>query len=412
MVKKEVALILAGGRGKRMDILCDLRPKPALPFAGNFRVIDFSTSNCVHSLITDIGVLVDYQREPLADYLTRWHAVNGGATRLHVLPPAAGSYEGTADAVYQNLNYLEKLGAGTALVLSGDHVYKMDYRPMINFHHLTGADVTLGVVAVPMADTHRFGTVTVDAAGRVMEFREKSSMARSNLASMGVYIFNLDRLAGRLREDAGEPGSLHDFGYNILPRMVKTDRVFAYEFKGYWLDIGTVKAYYDANMELLAPRPSFSLNSYWPILSENRTLPLVRASQEGSVVNSLISPGCIIKGRVENSVLSPGVSVAPQALVRNSIIMTGASIGYHSIVEGCILDEKVNIGSFCYVGFGAGLLPGNAEMTVLGKGVTVPDRTAIGRQCRVPSGLGPAAFDTRLIPSGTEMVDSLVEREI
>jgi len=412
MAKKEVALILAGGRGKRMDILCDRRPKPALPFAGNFHVIDFSTSNCVHSHLGDMGVLVDYKRESLADYLTRWHAANGGDTRLHILPPLENPYAGTADAVYQNLDYLEKQNADTVMVLSGDHVYKMDYRPMLNFHHRVSADVTLGVVAVPMAETHRFGTVTIDANEKVLEFREKSSMAQSNLASMGVYIFKLDRLARRLREDAGEPGSLHDFGYNILPRMVKTDRVFAYEFKGYWLDIGTIKAYYDANMELLAPRPPLSLNSGWPVLGENHTLPAVHTSQEGNIVNSLISPGCIIKGRVENSVLSPGVSIAPQALVQNSVIMAGTSIGYHSIVDGCILDEKVNIGNFCYIGFGAGLLPGNEEITVLGQGVTVPDRTAIGRQCRVRSGLGPAAFDRRLVPSGTEMVDSLVENEI
>jgi glucose-1-phosphate adenylyltransferase len=412
MAKKEVALILAGGRGKRMDILCDLRPKPALPFAGNFRVIDFSMSNCIHSRMSDVGVLVDYKRESLADYLTRWHAVNGGTTRLHILPPLASPYDGTADAVYQNLGYLEKRGVDTVTVLSGDHVYKMDYRPMLLFHRTRCADVTLGVVAVPMAETHRFGTVTVDATGRVLEFREKSSMAQSNLASMGVYIFNLDRLAQRLREDASEPGSLHDFGYNILPRMVKTDRVFAYEFKGYWLDIGTVKAYYDANMELLAPRPRFSLNSGWPVLGENHAPPAAQTSQEGNIVNSLISPECTIRGRVENSVLSPGVFIAPQALVRNSIIMAGASIGYHSIVEGCILDEKVNIGDFCYVGFGAGLLPANAETTVLGQDVTVPDRTAIGRQCRVQSRLSPAAFDTQVVPSGTKMVDSLVENEI
>jgi len=228
----------------------------------------------------------------------------------------------------------------------------------------------------------------LEKAGRVADFREKSSMARSNLASMGVYIFNPDCLARRLREDAGEPGSLHDFGYNILPRMIKTDRVFAYEFKGYWLDIGTVRAYYDANMELLAPRPRFSLNSGWPILGESRALPAERARQESTIVNSIISPGCSIKGRVENSVLSPGVSVAPQAVVKDSIVMANTAIGYHSIVTGCILDEKVNIGNFCYVGFGAGLLPRNEEITVLGNNVTVPDRTAIGRECRVRPGLG------------------------
>jgi glucose-1-phosphate adenylyltransferase len=411
MREKEVALVLAGGRGKRMGILCDTRPKPALPFGGNFRVIDFSTSNCLHSRLGEVGVLVDYRREHLADYLARWQTANGN-TRLSVLPPKTGPYAGTADAVYQNLDYLERRHAGTVLVLSGDHIYKMDYRPMMAFHHRRGADVTLGVVRVPKEDTHRFGTVTVDVVGRVMEFKEKSSMASSNLASMGVYIFNLERLAGRLREDAREAGSLHDFGYNVLPRMVKTDRVFAYEFKGYWLDIGTISAYYEANMELLRLRPSFSLNGDWPILGENRTLPTGRVYQEGNVVNSLVGPGCDIRGNVENSVLSPGVRVAPQARIKNSIVMGGVSIGYHSIVEGCILDEEVNIGNYCYIGFGAGLLPGNAEITVLGERAAVPDRTAIGRQCRVRSDLGAAALERRLIPSGTEITEPLIEYEI
>ncbi len=404
MGKKEVALILAGGRGKRMDILCDLRPKPALPFAGRFRVIDFSTSNCIHSQISNIGILVDYQREHLAEYLTGWHAVNGVNTDLRLLPPGLGSYAGTADAVYQNLDYLETQNCDAVLVLAGDHIYKMDYRKIIDFHRKMKADATVGVVRVPVTETHRFGTVTIDTASRIKEFREKTSLAQGNLASMGIYVFNKDRLAGRLREDAAESGSLHDFGYNILPRMVKTDRVFAYEFKGYWHDIGTVKAYYEANMELLAPRPGFSLDSNWSILGDNNTPPVYRAGEENNIINSIISPGCVIHGRVEHSVLSPGVHVAERALVRNSLIMTDASIGYHSIVDGCILDEAVYIGKFCYIGFGAGLLPYNEEITVLGREVTVPDRTAIGRQCNVRSGIGPAAFGTRLIPSGTTLV--------
>jgi glucose-1-phosphate adenylyltransferase len=404
MAKKEVALILAGGRGKRMDILCDLRPKPALPFAGRFRVIDFSMSNCIHSQITDVAVLVDYQQERMAEYLTKWHAINGRTTNLHILPPRVDSYTGTADAVFQNLDYLEKRGTDTVLILAGDHVYEMDYRKMMAFHDKMKADATVAVVQVPTQETHRFGTVEVDADGRIKEFKEKSSISRSNLASMGIYVFNKDRLASRLREDAAEPGSLHDFGYNILPRIIKTDRVFAYEFKGYWHDIGTVKAYYEANMELLAPRPNLSLNSDWPIINESNTLTIYRAGQKGSIVNSLISPGCVIHGRVENSVLSPGVHVAEQALVRNSVVMADTSIGYHSIVDGCILDEKVNIGNFCYVGFGAGLLPGNAEISVLGRDVTVPDRTAIGRRCSVRTGLGPDAFGARLILAGTILV--------
>jgi glucose-1-phosphate adenylyltransferase len=409
MQKKEAALILAGGRGKRMDILCDLRPKPALPFGGNFRVIDFALSNCIHSGIGEISVLVDYQRDNLADYLSRWHAVNGGNTHLHVLPPQNGSYRGTADAVFQNVDYIRERGAGLALVLSGDHVYKMDYRPMIAFHRQKHADVTLGVARVPMEETHRFGTVTVDSSGRVREFREKSSMAQSNLASMGVYIFNVDQLARRLHEDAREALSLHDFGYNILPQMIKTDRAFVYEFKDYWLDIGTVKTYYEANLGLLAPRSTFSLDGSWPVMGENGGMP---AGKETGIVNSLVSPGCAIGGRVENSVLSPGVTVAPQALVKNSIIMEGASIGYHSVVEGCILDERVSIGNYCYIGFGAGLQPKRNQITMLGQDVTVPDHTAIGQQCRVRPGLGPNAFQTRLVPSGTDITDALAEHKV
>jgi glucose-1-phosphate adenylyltransferase len=187
--------------------------------------------------------------------------------------------------------------------------------------------------------------------------------------------------------------------------MVKTDRVFAYEFQGYWHDIGTIEAYYEANLELLVPQPRFTLDSDWPILHESNILT-VCTSKEGRVVNSLISPGCVINGRVENSVLSPGVQVAEQAIVRNSVVMADASIGYHSIVDGCIIDENVNVGEFCYVGFGAGLLRGNREITVLGKDVTVPDRTAIGRKCRVVPGLGPDAFGVRLIPAGTTLVHS------
>jgi glucose-1-phosphate adenylyltransferase len=363
-------------------------------------------SNCINSRISDIAVLVDYQRDHVTGYLNEWHSVNGGPACLSILPPKINTYAGTADAVYQNLDYLEKRGNNTVLILAGDHIYKMDYRKMIAFHHLMKADATLGVVHVPVADIHRFGTVTVNAAGRIEEFKEKSSMAQSNIASMGIYVFNKELLVKRLREDAAEPGSLHDFGYNILPRMVKADRVFAYEFKGYWHDIGTVEAYYEASMELLVPQPRFTLYSHWPVLHESNILTVCTTNKEGSIVNSLISPGCIIKGHVENSVLSPGVHVAEQAVVRNSVVMAGSSIGYHSIVDRCIVDENVNIGKFCYVGFGAGLLPGNRETTVLGKDVTVPDRTAIGRHCSVRPGLGPDSFGTRLIPAGTTLVRS------
>ena len=398
MSESRVALILAGGRGKRMDILCHLRPKPALPFAGTFRVIDFTSSNCVHSQIADIGVLIDYQRAGMAEYLRQWHSANGGATNLCVLPPRVGSYAGTADAVYQNLDYLEKQGSDTVLILAGDHIYKMDYHKMITFHHMMKADATVGVVRVPIEETHRFGTVTVDAQNRITEFVEKSPMSQSNLASMGIYVFNKDLLARRLSEDARELGSRHDFGYSILPRMVKADRVFAYEFNGYWHDIGTVEAYYEANMELLRPQPRFSLDSDWPILSDRGILPVRRASGEGSIVNSLVGPGCVIKGYVENSVLSPGTYVAEKAIVRNSVVMAQASIGNSSVVEGCILDEGVTIGEFSHIGVGTTPLAAKGDVTVLGKEVTVPSHTVITRNCRILPHTGSVDFVTNVIP--------------
>jgi glucose-1-phosphate adenylyltransferase len=396
-----VAIILAGGKGKRMDILCHLRPKPALPFAGRFRVIDFTLSNCVHSLISDIAALVDYQRADMAQYLRRWHLANSEAGSLSVLQPKAGSYAGTADAVYQNLNYLERQGTDAVLILAGDHVYKMDYRHMLAFHEKVGADATVGVVRVPIEQTHRFGTLGTDAEGKIRKFVEKSSRPESNLASMGIYVFNKNILAKRLLEDAGEPQSPHDFGYGILPGMVRRDRVFAYEFSGYWQDIGTVEAYYETNMELLGVGPRFSLDSSWPILTDNNVLPTESTNQQTSIENSLISPGCVIKGRVENSILSPGVIIEENAIVRNSVVMANCYIGFHSVIDRCILDEGVNIGKFCYIGFGPGLLPGNWDITVLGKEVTVPPYTAIGRKCKVLPRVGATAFSTSLVPSGS-----------
>jgi glucose-1-phosphate adenylyltransferase len=399
MKKTEVALILAGGRGKRMDILCHLRPKPALPFAGRFRVIDFSLSNCIHSQINAVAVLVDYQRTDMAEYLKCWHSANGAVGDLSILPPKVGSYVGTADAVYQNLGYLDRLDADTVLILAGDHVYKMDYRKMIAFHQMVKADATVGVVRVPVEEAHRFGTLAVDAEGRITDFVEKSATSRHTLASMGIYVFNKKFLAEHLAEDAGNPNSPHDFGYSILPQIVKQDRVFAYAFDGYWQDIGTVKAYYEANMELLGTQPRFSLNSNWPILTESIHPLASMKSAVGAIGNSLISPGCVIKGRVENSILSPGVYVDEKAEIRNSVIMGNVSIGYHSIVDRCILDDGVKVGQSCYIGIGASLLPGNWEITVLGKDVKVPSHTAISRNCKILPNVGPSDFTKPIVPS-------------
>jgi glucose-1-phosphate adenylyltransferase len=395
------AVILAGGRGRRMDILCHVRPKPALPFAGRFRVIDFSLSNCIYSQINNIAVLTDYQRSYMADYIRQWNQANTGSAGCRVLEPGGGSYLGTADAVYQNLDYLSEHRATTVLVLAGDHVYKLDYRKMLAVHKEVNADVTVGVTPVPVEETHRFGAVELDAEGRVVEFLEKSLSARSSLVSMGIYVFNRDILNECLVEDAADPESRHDFGYSILPGLVKRNRVFAYRFEGYWQDIGTIEAYYRANLELIREQPRFSLNSATPVMTRQLLLEPTSTGRQASIVNSLVSPGCVVRGRVENSILSPRVQVNEHAVVRNSVVMGNTSIGRHSIVDRCVLDENVKVGDYSYIGFGSSLIPGDWDITVVGLGVTVPPHTAIGRNCKVMPHTGASDFVGSVVTAGT-----------
>jgi glucose-1-phosphate adenylyltransferase len=402
-MQKVLAMILAGGRGKRMGFLSQERPKPALPFAGRFRIIDFSLSNCIHSRIDNTALLIDYQRSHMANYLKRWNLTNDTAGNFCILEPSAGFYKGTADAVYQNLDYLQRCGPDRILILAGDHVYKMDYRKMLTFHEKVKAEVTVGVVQVPIEQAHRFGTVTTDSKGRIRDFVEKAQIPQSTLASMGIYIFNSDILTRRLTEDAAQPDSPHDFGYAILPKMVKQDgdRVYAFEFEGYWQDIGTIDAYYAANMELTREKPSFSLDGNWPVFTEDPSLSLPNISQQGSnIINSIVSPGCVVKGRVENSILSPGVRVEEEAVVNNSVLMANVSIGYHSVVDHCVLDEEVKVGKFCYVGFRTGPTSGDCGgITVLGKGATVPHYIAIGRNCKILPYVQPTDFISPVVTS-------------
>jgi glucose-1-phosphate adenylyltransferase len=395
-----LAMILAGGRGKRMDVLCHERPKPILPFAGRFRVIDFSLSNCINSGIRDIAVLLDYRRHLLKDYLGNGAAWSlDGHGKLEILEPRSGSYQGTADAVYQNLPYIKAQGADLVLILAADHVYKMDYRRMIAFHQRTGADVTVGVIPVPIEEAHRFGVVNVNEASQIQEFVEKPRVPQNNLASMGIYVFHRDALFRRLSEDAEDRSSPRDFGHTIIPRMVRLDKAFAYGFDGYWQDIGTVKSYYEANMALATESPSFSLSGDWPI-STREEKPCA-ASSSNMTRDSLISPCCIVEGRVENSVLSPRVRVESEAVVRDSLVLRDCVIGRHSVVKRCILDERVTVGEYSYVGFGAGLLVGDWDITVVGRGATIPPHSTVGRNCKIYPGVRPLDFKTPVVPAET-----------
>ncbi len=391
------AIVLAGGKGKRMGILCRIRPEPVLPFAGNYRIIDFTLSNCIHSHIEDIAVMVDYQRPVINRYLKKWHSMNGRPFSLHVLPPAAGSYNGTADAVYQNLDYLERLDSDNVLILAGDHVYNMDYSNMIEFHNDMKADATIGVIKVAPEEAHRFGTVIVNEQNSIMEFRGKTVETTSSHASMGIYIFKKEFLVNCLMEDAGRIDSSHDFGYSLLPSMVESGKVFAHLFNGFWEDIGSINSYYKAHMELLESQPRFKIDNGWPVLTASNSLPAYKTGRQGNIVNSIISPGCVVKGHVINSVLSPGVIVEKQAEVVNSVVMSNSSIGYHSIINRCILDQGVKVGKYCYIGLESERSSGETNITVLGQNVETPDYLAIGSRCKILPNTGVADFDSKFI---------------
>jgi glucose-1-phosphate adenylyltransferase len=267
-LKEVTAFILAGGRGKRMGALCDARPKPALPFGGKNRVIDFSLQNCVDSGIGNIIALVDYQRYYISGYLKQWRFANQLSETIHIREPKTGSYRGTAGAVYQNLDMLHEAEAEAVLILAADHVYRMEYCEMFDFHKRVEADVTIGVVPVPMERAHQFGIVATDNDERIIAFQEKPEKPASNLASMGIYIFNTDVLAKYLLKDALDAGSSHDFGYSVIPRVIKSERVFAYKFDGYWQDIGTPEAYHQAHMNLLSGGLNFNLKNDWSVDNE------------------------------------------------------------------------------------------------------------------------------------------------
>ena len=400
-MKKLTSVILAGGQGKRMDILCYGRAKPGLPFAGQFRIIDFTLSNCIHSGIDEIAVLIDYQRSYMADYLRAWNTVNYGKYSLSIFPPRAGYYKGTSDAVYQNRDHLIKYNSPYILILAADHVYKMDYRKMLNYHQNKMADITIGVIPVPIDQAHRFGIMQTDIKGRITEFTEKPKYPSSNLASMGIYIFNKDVLLEQLVEDSVDDNSLHDFGHSIIPKLIKKHRVFAYIYDGYWQDIGTVEAYYQASMELTRKLPSFSLDSNWPIHTRDSILPSSYMSTRESSNRSIISRNCIVKGEVEDSIISPGVRVEDNAVIKNSVIMGNSVIESGSIIDRCILDEGVYIGESCKIGIGTSLLPGNWDITIIGKESRIPSHTIIARNCKIMPHVKPEDFSSHMVLSGT-----------
>ncbi|MDR0396704.1 MAG: glucose-1-phosphate adenylyltransferase [Oscillospiraceae bacterium] len=385
-----VAMLLAGGQGSRLGILTQNMAKPAIPFGGKYRIIDFPLSNCSNSGIDTVGVLTQYRPLELNSYIGAgqpWDLdLNNGG--VFVLPPYMTAkrgewYRGTANAIYQNIGFIAQYDPNYVLILSGDHIYKMDYAQMIRAHRKNEADATIAVLEVPWEETYRFGIMNTDEEGRVTQFEEKPKHARSNKASMGVYVFTWPKLRQYLELDEADPNSSNDFGKNVIPRMLGDgQRLFAYAFSGYWKDVGAIESLWEANMDLLGP--SLPINLYdknWRIYARNPGMPPHYVSAGSKVSNSLITEGGVVFGCVEHSVLFAGVTVEEGALVRDAVVMPGAVIRSGARVERAIIAEDAVIGPGCVVGEETGLI------AVVGHGVTLNPglKVAAGEQCCVES---------------------------
>ena len=365
MMKKEmIAMLLAGGQGSRLGVLTEKVAKPAVAFGGKYRIIDFPLSNCINSGIDTVGVLTQYQPLRLNTHIgigIPWDLDRnyGGVT---VLPPyeRSGSsewYSGTANAIYQNLDYMEQFDPDYVLILSGDHIYKMDYEVMLDFHKANKADITIACMPVPIEEASRFGIMVTDESNRITEFEEKPEHPSSNLASMGIYIFNREFLSRYLIADAADENSSHDFGKNIIPAMLNDNaRLYSYAFEGYWKDVGTIESLWQANMDLLADEPPFSFNSSWTIYSSNPSLPPHYIGNEARVHNSMLNEGSMIFGEVDHSVLFSGVKIGKGAKVTNSVIMPFTKIEENAVIDHAIVAQNCVISAGAVVTGEAGAI--------------------------------------------------------
>ena len=369
-----LAMILAGGQGTRLGSLTKKIAKPAVPFGGKYRIIDFPLSNCSNSGIDTVGILTQYQPLALHNYIG-----SGGAWDLDrkdggvfILPPYAREkgaewYKGTADAIYQNINFIEMINPNYVLILSGDHIYSMDYSWLIDYHKVKKADVTIGVIEVPMEEASRFGIMDTDEESKITEFQEKPAKPKSNLASMGIYVFNWKFLKRYLEDDAKDTVSSHDFGKNIIPKMLNNgSRMYAYAFNGYWKDVGTVDSFWEANMDLLKEKPELDLHDRsWKIYSVNSAMPPHYVGEDAKVIRSLVSEGAVIKGEVVNSVVFSGVIIEEGAKVIDSVIMPCARIGKNTKITRAVISQDCELMAKAQVGCE------NGEIVVIPEGEIV-----------------------------------------
>lgn len=407
-----LVLLLAGGIGSRLNLLVGHRAKPAVPFGGIYRIIDFSLSNVMNSGFTKVGVLTQYKPLSLMSHIGNGEAWDfTGRTRgVKILPPRTGEkdadwYKGTADAIRQNIDFIQDNPSEQVVILSGDHIYRMDFEAMVSYHQHKKADITIGMMVVPKRDIHQFGAGIINAENRVIDWEEKPAVPRTNLASMGIYVFDTKYLLRTLGRDRKEA----DFGMDIIPRAINEDRVFAYPFYGYWRDVGTIQSYWETNMDIIREDSGISPEE-WEIRSnpEYGGRPMDRAPVRffagSKVSSSMISSGCIIEGTVINSVLSPGVHVRKGAVVSNSVIFHDSFIGEGATVDLSICDKRVHVGAGAQVGCGENMTLANKQfpkhlytgISLIGKEARIPAEAKVGRNCIVNFGFNEESFGGRI----------------
>ena len=414
MVKKEmIAMLLAGGQGSRLGVLTQKVAKPAVSFGGKYRIIDFPLSNCINSGVDTVGVLTQYQPLRLNAHIgigIPWDLDRnvGGVT---VLPPyerSKGSdwYTGTANAIYQNLEYMESYNPEYVLILSGDHIYKMDYEVMLEYHKANNADVTIAAMPVPIEEASRFGILITDDKNRITEFEEKPANPRSNLASMGIYIFSWKALKEALIKLSEEPGC--DFGKHVIPYCFEQGkRIFAYEYNGYWKDVGTLGSYWEANMELIDIIPEFNLyEEYWKIYTKSDRIPPQYISADAKITKCIIGEGSEIYGEVTNSVIGSGVTIEKGAVVKDSIIMQDSVIGEGAVVEKAIVAEDVKVGAGAHLGVGEYAQSKydqkvyQFDLVTIGEHSVIPENVKIGKNTAISGATAAEDYPNGELESG------------
>lgn len=411
-----LVLLLAGGVGSRLNILVQSRAKPAVPFAGLYRIIDFSLSNCMHAGVRHVGVLTQYKPLSLMRHIGTgepWDFI-GRRRQVKILPPRTGHqnadwYQGTADAIRQNLDFIKEHPSREIIILSGDHIYQMDLLAMLDCHRRKQADITIAMMRVQGDAIRQFGTGITDTSGRIVEWEEKPEHPRTDLASMGIYVFDTDYLVSLLTEDKDEV----DFGMHLIPKAVNRDHVYAFPFTGYWRDVGTISAYWDANMDLLRPGTILTPEKWGvrPNPHSGRFLddrPPARFRRSAVATTAMISAGCRIEGSVVNSILSPGVHVRKGAVVRDSILFEDCVVAEGAVVDFAIIDKRVRVGKKSIVGHGdKNAAPNHLHPThldtglsLVGKEAEIPPQTVIGRNCIISPQIHPDEYPAEVIASG------------